>query len=106
MLKYKRRETWKENVPYLHLLYSNNTLKLEFILVSTYAATPVRILRYAQEDRPEQLKAAIVAEFQRRGEPPLFCETSGNVTVIVFESYDENWYRTARAVRHAFNTNP
>ncbi|KAF9997531.1 hypothetical protein BGZ80_006971, partial [Entomortierella chlamydospora] len=51
---------------------------------------------YTQENRPEDLKTAIAAEFQRRGDPPIFCETAGNITVIIFESPDDNWFRVAR----------
>ncbi|KAG0049329.1 hypothetical protein BGZ83_005868 [Gryganskiella cystojenkinii] len=77
----------------------------QFVLASTYSETPVRLMLFRQENRPEELKAAIAAEFQRRGEPPIFCESSNDVTVIVFESFDKNWYKTARTVRHDFNTN-
>ncbi|KAF9368740.1 hypothetical protein BGX21_006368, partial [Mortierella sp. AD011] len=49
-------------------------------------------------NKPDELKAAIVADFESRGDPPIFCETSGNITVIVFQSPDENWYQAARAL--------
>ncbi|KAF9273448.1 hypothetical protein BGZ74_004766, partial [Mortierella antarctica] len=53
--------------------------------------------RFSQRNRSEELKTAIVAEFQRLDDVPIFCETGGNVTVIVFESYNDNWSEIAAA---------
>lgn len=95
----------KKKKSYLHSLSPNdNTFKLDFILVNTYANSRIRMSRFIQRNRSEELKTAIVAEFQRLDDAPIFCETGGNVTVIVFESNNDNWSEIAAAVRDAVNT--
>lgn len=37
------------------------------IIISTTDKSPVHLLRFTQEDRPEDLKAAIVADFKVEG---------------------------------------